>query len=153
MNNQWYDEPSGTWGNSSVSFTVPGVTNDGTQRYVSATSTGRLARFRPIFDAAGVYTVEAAFPDSSNSIEARYTVNDLDGAHTFDINQNSTGGQTNQWISLGEFRFSAESSGGFGVHSITVGNPSTTGNRIYSGAVRLDYVEGLNAAACNWTCY
>jgi Phosphodiester glycosidase len=150
VNHQWYEEISGSWGNSSVSFNVPGVTNEGTQRYVSATSTGRSARFRPIFDANGVYTVEVAFPSSSNSIAVQYTVEDRNGTSTFDLDQYSGAGQTNQWIKLGEFEFTTESSGNFGAHSITVGNPAATGSRFYSGAVRLDYIAPLEVSAEGW---
>ena len=141
-NNQWYFETSGNWSNSSVSFTAPGVSNSGTQRYVSAFSTGREAAFRPIFDVAGVYTLEAAFPSSTNSIEVEYNVNHQDGTSTFTMDQHPSAGMTNQWNMLGEFSFGTGVSGSGGAHSVTVGNPTATGNRIYSGAVRFDFVRG-----------
>ncbi|MBI1289746.1 hypothetical protein GC173_00685 [bacterium] len=143
-NNQWYQEPSGTWANSTVAFTAPGVADPGSQRYVSASATGRQASFSPVFDVAGRYTVEVAFPSSSNSVTVQYAVSHLGGTSTFNINQNSSAALTNQWNLLGEFEFGTGTSGSFGVHSITVGNPSTTGNRFYSGAIRLDYVGPLS---------
>ena len=132
---------------------MPGVTNEGTQRCVPASATGRSARFRTVFDADGVYTVEVAFPSSSNSIEVQYAVEDANGTETFTVDQYSGAGNTNQWIELGEFEFTTGSSGAFGVHSITVSNPTATGNRFYSGAVRLDYVEPLNASGEHWKMY
>lgn len=154
-NNQWYFETSGGWGNSSVSFTAPGVSNSGTQRYCSTTSLGRSAEFRPIFDANGIYSVEVSFPPSTNNINnVQYTVNDLNGSATFTMNQHSSAGLTDQWNLLGNFNFSDEASGEAGVHSIVVGNPnsSTSGNRFYSGAVRLDY-QGPLPGKDDWQIY
>jgi len=154
-NNQWYFEGPSGWGNSSVSFTAEGVSNSGTQRYCSAASTGRYARFQPIFDVPGIYKVEVAFPSSSNNItEVRYTVSHLQGASEFTLNQNPSGGLNNEWNLLGEFEFGTETAGGgtMGVHSVEVGNPTLTGNRFYSGAVRFDYVKPLNAGP-SWGTY
>lgn len=153
INNQWYEEPVGSWGNSSVSFSAPGVTNDGTQRFVGAASTGRSARFSPIFDVAGMYRVEVAFPSSTNNIEVQYAVNHAGGTSTFDIDQHPTGGLNNQWVELGEFEFTTGESGGLGIHNITVSNPTDTGNRFYSGAVRIDYVGSSMASIIGnkWT--
>lgn len=146
-NNQWYRETNGNWANSVVGFSAPGVHNPGTQRYVSASAAGRSAEFRPVFDVPGIYRVEVAFPASSNSISAEYTIDHLEGTHTESINQNSGAGLANQWNELGEFKFgSGTISGGLGEHRIEVRN-AQTGNRIYSGAVRLDYVGPLEEAA------
>lgn len=139
-NNQWYTEGPTGWANSSVSFTADGVSNSGTQRYCAAAATGGYADFKPIFDAPGIYTVEAAFPASSNNITSvQYVVSHLDGSQTFSLNQNSSS-LANAWQPLGQFAFSTEADGTMGVHSVRVINSTTTGNRFYSGAVRFDYV-------------
>lgn len=154
-NNQWYFEGPSGWGSSSVSFTAEGVSNSGTQRYCSAGSTGRYARFRPVFDVAGTYKVEVAFPSSTNNItQVRYTVSHMKGTSQFTLNQHPGGGLTNSWNLLGQFEFGTDSTGGrsMGVHSVEVGNPAMTGNRFYSGAVRFDYVGPL-AAVDGWTLY
>ncbi len=143
-NNQWYAEPTGSWSNSTVAFSAPGVDNPGTQRYVGATSTGRSAKFSPVFDVAGIYEVAVAFPSSSNSVTVRYDVAHLQGTSQFAIDQNSTGGLTNAWNVLGQFQFSTGSvTRATGVHSVTIGNPVTTGNRFYSGAARFEYMAPL----------
>lgn len=141
-NNHWYVEPvGGGWANSTVGFTAPGVDNSGSQRYVGATVTGRYADFRPIFDAPGIYKVEAAHPASSNNIDSvQYKVNHLGGQNTITLNQ-FTGANT--WKLLGNFQFGTGSSGGLGTHSVRVTNEVQTGNRFYSGAIRLDYVGPL----------
>jgi hypothetical protein len=154
-NNHWYSEPTAGWGNSSVSFTAPGVSNSGTERFCGAGTANRYAVFRPEFDVAGIYKVEVAFPASSNNITAvTYTVNHLDGVHTQVLSQ-LTGANT--WISLGQFPFSTATTGKAGVHSVTVGNASVTappaaGNRFYSGAVRFDYVGPLSDVP-EWNLY
>jgi hypothetical protein len=146
-NNQWYFEGPSGWGNSSVSFTAEGVSNSGTQRYCSAYTAGRYARFQPIFDVAGRYKVEVAFPASTNNItEVRYTVSHINGTSQFTLNQHPGAGLTNTWNLLGEFEFGTGTTGGgsMGVHFVEVGNPTMTGNRFYSGAVRFDFVSYIN---------
>lgn len=151
-NNQWYTEPTSNWGSSSVSFTAAGVNNSGSQRYAAATSTNRYADFKPIFDVAGVYRVEASWPYSSNNIDTvTYTVNHMGGTNTLTRNQNSSG-LGNSWQLLGQYAFSTGSSGNMGVHSVRVGNGSKTGNRFYSGALRFDYVGPL-AGVNDWPLY
>ncbi len=150
LNNQWYEELSGSWGNSSVSFTAPGVTNEGTQRYVGASSTGRTARFSPVFDVPGIYSIEVAFPESTNNILVQYTVQYDGGSATFDIDQHPSAGLNNRWIELGEFEFTTGESDGLGIHSISVSNSTATGNRFYSGAVRIDYVGPPKARVNSW---
>lgn len=150
-NNQWYVEGPSGWANSSLSFTAEGVSNSGSQRYCSASSTGRYARFQPEFEVAGVYKVEVAFPHSTNSItDVVYTVNHLNGSNQFTLNQNSSG-LANTWNLLGQFSFGTGTTGAgggeiaLGTHYVEVGNPTQTGNRFYSGAVRFDYVEPLSS--------
>ncbi len=155
-NNQWYEEDGGWWWtNSSISFPVDGVADEGTQRISWASATGRWARFRPIFDVPGIYKVEVAFPSTTNSIEAvEYTVDHLDGDDTTVLNQHPNGGLTNQWIVLGEFPFSDDHTKSMGVHSVTVTNGNTTGNRFYSGAARFDYVGPLEPTGVeDWSLY
>jgi hypothetical protein len=138
-----------------VSFTAEGVSNSGTQRYCSASVTGRYARFRPIFDVAAKYKVEVAFPSSTNNITAvRYTVSHLNGTSQFTLNQHPSAGLNNEWNLLGEFEFGTGSTGGgtMGVHSVEVGNPTMTGNRFYSGAVRFDFVSFISGTQA-WLMY
>jgi hypothetical protein len=144
-NNQWYSETSAGWANSSVMFSsnIAGVSNSGTQRYVGASVTGRSARFTPIFDVPGIYRVDAAFPHSTNNINSvRYTIHHRNGQSSVTLNQNSTA-LAAQWNVLGEFEFTAESNNNTGVHYVVVDNPTVTGNRFYSGAIRFDYVGPL----------
>ncbi len=151
-NNQWYLEGLGNWGNSSVGFSAPGVANSGTQRYVSATVTGQHADFRPIFEVRGVYRVDVAFPASSSNINpVHYTVNHLNGSQTATVNQNNSD-LANKWQLLGEFPFGTDSIANLGVHSVRVSNNTSTGNRFYSGAIRLDYVGPL-ADVTDWALY
>ncbi|MDK2972677.1 MAG: hypothetical protein PWP23_2432 [Candidatus Sumerlaeota bacterium] len=142
-NSQWYEETSGSWSNSSVSFTAPGVYSPGSQRYVGAGSTGRSARFAPVFELQGFYKVSVAFPASTNSIAVRYDVNHLGGTSSFTVDQNQTTGSPNEWVELGTFEFGTgtTSGGAFGAHSVVIGNPTTTGNRFYSGAVLFEFDE------------
>jgi len=150
-NNQWYVENAGGgWSNSTIQFTATGVSNSGTQRYCSASAAGRSASFRPIFDVAGTYKVEVAYPYSSNNIASvTYTVSHLNGTDTFTENQNASA-NANGWRTLGEFDFGTGSANSLGVHSITVGNGAVTGNRFYSGAVRLDFVAPLPPEPSAW---
>jgi len=99
---------------------------------------------------AGTYSVEVAYSYSSNNIASvQYTVSHLNGTDTFTQNQN-TQSNANGWRMLGQFDFGTGSSDGLlGDHSITVGNGATTGNRFYSGAVRLDYIGPLPTGE-NW---
>ncbi len=152
INNQWYTEntAAGGWSNSTIQFTAPGVNNSGAQRYCGASVAGRSAAFRPIFEVAGTYSVEVAYSYSSNNIASvQCTVSHLNGTDTFTQNQN-TQSNANGWRMLGQFDFGTGSSDGLlGDHSITVGNGATTGNRFYSGAVRLDYIGPLPTGE-NW---
>jgi len=150
-NNQWYlDGPAG-WNQSSVSFSAPGVANEG-QRYCAATVTNRYADFIPMFDVAGVYKVEAAWPYSSNNITSvRYTINHLNGTQNVFKNQNNPE-LADSWQLLGNFPLSTGISGLYGVHSVRVSNGSTTGNRFYSGAIRFTFVSPL-AAIRDWSLY
>lgn len=151
-NNQWYSETAGTWSNSTVGFSAPGVDDPGTQRFTFASTTGRAAEFRPVFDVPGNYTVEVAFPSSSNSINSvRYIVDHAGGTSNFDLNQNSGGGLTNQWNLLGQFEFTTGTSRQSGAHAVTVTN-LITGNRFYSGAARFEYVSAP-ADVTDWMCY
>ncbi len=150
-NNQWYVENAGGgWSNSTIQFTAQGVSNSGVQRYCGASVTGRSASFRPIFDVAGTYTVEVAYPYSSNNIASvAYTVDHLNGTDTFNENQNAQA-NANGWRMLGQFDFGTGSANDLGLHSITVGNGAVTGNRFYSGAVRLDFVAPLAEEPSAW---
>jgi len=151
-NAQWYSEVTAGWALSSINFTAPGVVNDGAQRYCGATISNRYADFRPMFDVAGVYKVEAAWPYSSNNItNVSYTINHLNGTQSITMNQNNAN-LANKWQNLGNFAFGTGVNGQYGVHSVRVGNGSQTGNRFYSGAVRFDYVSPL-AAINDWTLY
>jgi hypothetical protein len=151
-NNQWYFEEVGNWANSTVSFDAAlGVdTTGGVQRYVSATSTNRRVSFKPVFEVAGIYSVEAAFPHSSNNITAvTYTVFDANGSQSFVLNQNNAA-IANSWQMLGEFEFGtgtvttkAGEKAVHGVHHVDVSNLGVTGNRFYSGAIRVDFVAYL----------
>lgn len=153
-NNQWYDDSSGGWGPSTISFTAEGVNNSGSQRYCGAGTTNRYALFEPIFEVNGNYRVDVAYPYSSNSITAvQYIVNHSGGSQTFTQNQN-TAANGNTWHTLGTFPFSTGTSAGGtkGLHNVRVTNGTTTGNRFYSGAVRFDYVSPL-AGISDWSIY
>lgn len=140
INQQWYSEPTAGWSNSSVAFTAPDVNNSGTERFCSATTANRSARFSPEFDVPGIWRVSAAFPPSSNSIAAVYTVNHNAGVHTQTINQSSGANLANRWNVLGEFEFGASA-------TMTVGNGATTGNRFYSGALLFEFVGETKTSA------
>ena len=141
-NNAWYSE-SGGWAPSSVPFSAAGVTNGGSQRYCSAGTANRFATFAPIFDVSGVYTVQVAYPYSSNNItNVTYTVNHRNGASTSSQNQNVSG-NGNTWQTLGNFEFEASPAKGAVTQNVVVGNGAVTGNRFYSGAVRMEYIAPL----------
>lgn len=154
VNNQWYVEAAGGWGASSVGFTAPGVNDSGSQRYCGSSTLNRSASFRPVFDVAGTYRIEVAWPSSSNNIDnVRYSVSHLNGTNNFTINQHPTSPTApNTWHELGEFEFGTAEMKALGAHSITISNPSTpgnAGNRFYSGAVRIDWVGPL-ASTGDW---
>ena len=149
-NNPWLVEPAGQWANSAVSFTAAGVDNSGSQRYTGASTLGKYADFKPIFDVAGIYRVDAAYPASTNNLTSvQYKVNHLNGSNTVSLNQ-LTGANT--WQTLGQYSFDIGSSGGVGVHSVRIINETTTGNRFYSGALRFDYISPLSTVT-DWTLY
>ncbi len=155
-NNQWYFEGPSGWGVSTVSFTAEGVSNGGTQRYCGTSTLNRYVRFQPIFDYAGTYRVDIAFPASTNNItQVQYKVKHLEGESTFNINQYNSS-LANIWNTLGEFKFGTEftSEADLGVYWVEVSNPVTTptGNRFYSGAVRFDYTGPLSGVE-NWVLY
>lgn len=142
-NNQWYHSlPNGGAFDSTVSFTADGVLNSGTQRLYFASQPNRGAEFRPIFDIPGIYKIEVAFPYSGTSLSnVTYTVEHADGTFTTTLNQQDND-LANEWIELGEFFFTDEiSRRQDGVHSVRVSNESVIGDRIYSGAIRVDFVE------------
>lgn len=155
VNNQWYVENTAGWGASSVGFTAAGVNDSGSQRFCGSSTLNRSASFRPVFDVAGTYSIEVAWPPSTNSINnVQYSISHLNGTSNFTINQHQTGSSmaSNTWHKLGDFEFGTGETKSLGTHAITVSNPAAPtngGNRFYSGAVRIDWIGPL-ASTGDW---
>jgi hypothetical protein len=77
---------------------------------ILAAQAGSTATWTPVLTQKGTYEVLVRWTKSTARTQAaQYTVNCADGSRTFTLDQN--GGQDAKWVSLGEFQFSAGSSG------------------------------------------
>jgi PKD repeat protein len=98
----------GYWGTQSIYTDESGVT---------ATWTPDLTR-------AGLYEVFVRWTESGERThDARYTVYDVDGAHTITVDQDA--GSDAKWISLGEFRFATGTEGSVVLRTTATGETTS----------------------------
>lgn len=147
-----YAESAGSWANSSAKSTAAGLVGSGSRFSSSSTPAADTVTVVPNIPEPGIYEVAVTWNTSSNATNVSYTVNSLDGAAEFFLDQAPAdapgGGNNNQWIVLGEFPFAAgssETNGSLVLDESTVTGTVTGYNtgRVYSDGFRWRYVEEL----------
>lgn len=142
----------GAWSDSVAKSNAPGLTGDGSRFISTATPPQASARVTPDIPAEGIYEVYATWNTSSNATNVLYEVNHADGsAGVFRDQEPSNtpgGGNHDQWISLGQYRFLPGQDPDNG--SLTVDVSTVTGTvtgfntgRVYTDGFKWVMIENL----------